>query len=100
MSKLQTFKISKLQIFKGSQHHRSFSSSDIADKNTYPVFVAFNMSMDEATALAKKIHGSSELPAYFEVNGDPRPLPQEINFSRKEQLKFLKNWHQGLLDLM
>ena len=77
-----------------------FSSSEIADKNTYPVFVAFNMSMDEATALAKKIHGSSELPAYFEVNGDPRPLPQEINYSRKEQLKFLKNWHQGLLDLM
>ena len=77
-----------------------FSSSDIADKNTYPVFVAFNMSMKEAGALAKKIHGSKELPAYFEVNGDPRPLPKEVNYSRNKQLKFLKNWHQGLLDLM
>ena len=77
-----------------------FSSSEIADKNTYPVFVAFNMSMKEATALAKKIHTSKELPAYFEVNGDPRPLPKEVNYSRNKQLKFLKNWHQGLLDLM
>ena len=58
------------------------------------------MSMKEAGALAKKIHGSKELPAYFEVNGDPRPLPKEVNYSGNKQLKFLKNWHQGLLDLM
>ena len=77
-----------------------FSSSEIADKNTYPVFVAFNMSMKEATAFAKKVHNSKELPAYFEVNGDPRPLPAEVQLSRSKQLKFLKNWHQGLLDLM
>ncbi len=56
--------------------------------------------MKEATALAKKIHTRKELPAYFEVNGDPRPLPKEVNYSRSKQLKFLKNWHQGLLDLM
>jgi len=84
----------------GMLNFSEISDSEIADKNTYPVFVAFNMSMKEATAIAKKIHGSEALMDYFEKVDRPRALPKEVKYSRNKQLKFLKNWHQGLLDLM
>jgi len=76
------------------------SKSSLADKNTYPVFVAFNMSEKEAMAIVKKIHASQELKDFMVSVGLQPALPKQTQLSRKKQLKFLANWHKDLLDLM
>ena len=72
----------------------TLSDSELADKNTYPAFVAFNMDMDEAFELAQKIQQSPEMATFLASTG--HNLPEQLSLSRDEQLKFMEEWYSSI----